>query len=64
VKAVGAAANNAERPAAAAVICTISLVATPSVASSPARGPLRAPVASTNIMSGPGAIMARNTAST
>jgi hypothetical protein len=64
VNATGACANSADRPAATAAICTISLDTTPRVASSPARAPPRMPVERMNIMSGPGAIMARKTAAT
>jgi hypothetical protein len=62
VNAAGAAVNSAASPAATAAICTISLVMTPRAAGSPALGPPRAPVARMNIMSGPGAIIARKTA--
>jgi hypothetical protein len=62
VNATGTSANSADRPAATAAICTISLDTTPSIATSPARAPPRMPVARMNIMSGPGAIMARKTA--
>ena len=64
MNATGASANSADRPAATAAICTISLDTTPRVASSPARAPPRMPVERMNIMSGPGAIMARKTAAT
>lgn len=54
----GTVAKNAASPAAATVMCTISLVATPAVASSPAREPPRIPQPRTNIMSGPGLAIA------
>ncbi len=63
VNAVGAAAKNADSPAAARVMCTTSLVATPAVASSPARGPPRIPQPRMKSMSGPGLIIAMNVVS-
>ncbi len=58
MKAVGTAAKKAASPAAATAMWIASLVATPAVASKPARGPPRIPHARTNSMSGPGVIMA------